>query len=103
MVLNIDTSDYDTLYYYLNESVNTSIGSNLFMLLAVYRYKLCLYNQISVYALLSLNALNIFFLVFPFEYEVYEYYISIFMNGRGVPAQGLLPPGIYGYEKDEYG
>lgn len=26
----------------------------------------------------------------------YEEYISIFMNGRGVAAQGLLPPGIYG-------
>ena len=27
----------------------------------------------------------------------YEEYIAIFMNGRGVPAQGLLPPGIYGH------
>jgi ABC-type transport system substrate-binding protein len=26
----------------------------------------------------------------------YEEYISIFMNGRGVAAQGVLPPGIYG-------
>ena len=30
----------------------------------------------------------------------YEEYISIFMNGRGVPAQGLLPPGIFGFEAD---
>ena len=29
----------------------------------------------------------------------YEEYISIFMNGRGVPAQGVLPEGIYGYDK----
>lgn len=29
----------------------------------------------------------------------YEEYISIFMNGRGVPAQDLLPPGIYGFEE----
>lgn len=28
----------------------------------------------------------------------YEEYIAIFMNGRGVPAQGILPPGIYGFE-----
>jgi ABC-type transport system substrate-binding protein len=28
----------------------------------------------------------------------YEEFISIFMNGRGVAAQGLLPPGIYGYD-----
>jgi len=33
----------------------------------------------------------------------YEEYISIFQNGRGVPAQGLLPPGIYGHESDKAG
>lgn len=33
----------------------------------------------------------------------YEEYISIFMNGRGVPAQGILPPGIFGYESGEQG
>lgn len=27
----------------------------------------------------------------------YEEYIAIFMNGRGVAAQGLLPPGIFGF------
>lgn len=27
----------------------------------------------------------------------YEDFISIFMNGRGIPAQGPLPPGIFGY------
>jgi ABC-type transport system substrate-binding protein len=26
-----------------------------------------------------------------------EEYISIFLNGRGVPAQGPIPPGIFGY------
>jgi ABC-type transport system substrate-binding protein len=28
----------------------------------------------------------------------YEEFISIFMNGRGVAAQGVLPPGIYGVD-----
>ncbi|SJM91735.1 ABC transporter substrate-binding protein [Crenothrix polyspora] len=28
----------------------------------------------------------------------YDEYISIFMNGRGLPAQGFLPPGIVGYD-----
>ncbi len=28
----------------------------------------------------------------------YEEYISIFVNGRGIPAQGPIPPGIFGYE-----
>ncbi len=28
----------------------------------------------------------------------YEEYISIFMNGRGIPAQGPIPPGIFGYK-----
>ncbi|NJA88764.1 ABC transporter substrate-binding protein [Rhodocyclus tenuis] len=28
-----------------------------------------------------------------------EEFISIFMNGRGVPAMGPLPPGIFGYEE----
>ncbi len=27
----------------------------------------------------------------------YEEYISIFRNGRGIAAQGVIPPGIYGY------
>jgi ABC-type transport system substrate-binding protein len=29
----------------------------------------------------------------------YEEQISIFRNGRGIPAQGIIPPGIFGYEK----
>jgi len=33
----------------------------------------------------------------------YEEFISIFMNGRGVAAQGLIPPGIYGYAEDQAG
>ncbi|MDR3393165.1 MAG: ABC transporter substrate-binding protein [Sulfuriferula sp.] len=28
----------------------------------------------------------------------YEEFISIFANGRGIPAQGPIPPGIYGYD-----
>ena len=27
----------------------------------------------------------------------YDEYISIFLNGRGIPAQGPLPPGLFGY------
>jgi ABC-type transport system substrate-binding protein len=33
----------------------------------------------------------------------YEEYIDIFTNGRGVPAQGVLPPGIHGHEEGEAG
>ncbi len=33
----------------------------------------------------------------------YEEYIAIFMNGRGLPAQGLIPPGIYGFEDNKAG
>ena len=33
----------------------------------------------------------------------YEEYISIFANGRGVPAQGPLPPGIFGHIENEAG
>jgi len=33
----------------------------------------------------------------------YEEYISIFLNGRGVPAQGPIPPGIFGYVDGEFG
>lgn len=32
-----------------------------------------------------------------------EEFISIFMNGRGVPAMSPLPPGIFGYEEGEGG
>lgn len=30
----------------------------------------------------------------------YEEYIQLFMNGRGIPAHGPIPPGIFGYEKN---
>lgn len=33
----------------------------------------------------------------------YEEYIAIFMNGRGVAAQGVLPPGIFGFAEGEEG
>jgi ABC-type transport system substrate-binding protein len=33
----------------------------------------------------------------------YEEFISIFLNDRGIPAQGPLPPGIYGYQSGEAG
>lgn len=32
-----------------------------------------------------------------------EEYISIFMNERGIPAQGPIPPGIFGYAEGESG
>ncbi len=33
----------------------------------------------------------------------YEEYISIFANGRGIPAQGPLPAGIFGHRSEEQG
>ena len=33
----------------------------------------------------------------------FEEYIAIFMNGRGVTAQGLLPPAIYGFAEGQAG
>ncbi|MCA3129972.1 MAG: ABC transporter substrate-binding protein [Betaproteobacteria bacterium] len=33
----------------------------------------------------------------------YEEYITIFANGRGIPAMGPLPPGIFGYREGEAG
>jgi oligopeptide transport system substrate-binding protein len=33
----------------------------------------------------------------------YEEFISIFLNGRGIPAQGPIPPGIFGYQDGEKG
>ncbi|NOX08483.1 MAG: ABC transporter substrate-binding protein [Gammaproteobacteria bacterium] len=33
----------------------------------------------------------------------YEEYISIFMNGRGISAQGPIPPGIFGFRQGEEG
>ncbi len=33
----------------------------------------------------------------------YEEYISIFANGRGIPAQGPIPPGIFGHSKGKTG
>jgi len=33
----------------------------------------------------------------------YEEYISIFLNGRGIAAQGPIPPGIFGFKDGEAG
>lgn len=33
----------------------------------------------------------------------YEEFIAIFLNGRGIPAQGPLPPGIFGHREGEAG
>ena len=33
----------------------------------------------------------------------YEEYISIFQNGRGVPAQSIIPPGIFGHVAGKQG
>jgi ABC-type transport system substrate-binding protein len=33
----------------------------------------------------------------------YEEYISIFVNGRGIPAQSPIPPGIFGYDDSPEG
>lgn len=33
----------------------------------------------------------------------YDEFINIFANGRGITAQGLLPPGIFGYQEGEAG
>ncbi|WP_243750708.1 ABC transporter substrate-binding protein [Thiomicrorhabdus marina] len=32
----------------------------------------------------------------------YEEYISIFLNGRGIAAQGPVPPGIFGFDEGSY-
>ncbi len=33
----------------------------------------------------------------------FEEYISIFLNGRGIPAQGVIPPGIFGFVEGDAG
>ncbi|MDH3980637.1 MAG: ABC transporter substrate-binding protein [Gammaproteobacteria bacterium] len=33
----------------------------------------------------------------------FEEYISIFLNGRGIAAQGMIPPGIFGHAEGEAG
>lgn len=66
---------YENVYYYMNEILNTSIVANVFMLLAVYRYKLCLYNKVSVFALLFMNVLNLTFLSIDVSYEIYDIYM----------------------------
>ena len=33
----------------------------------------------------------------------YEEYVSIFLNGRGIPAQGPIPPGIIGFRDGQAG
>ncbi len=33
----------------------------------------------------------------------YDEFVSIFRNGRGIAAQGPIPPGIFGYQKGETG
>lgn len=81
--------NYESVYYYMNEILNTSIVTNVFILLAVYRYKLCLYNKVSVFALLSLNVFNIVFMTIDVGYEIYHIYSYIFTHALMVPTAML--------------
>ena len=65
IVCNVEIGDYLKVYYVANETLGAPIVSNLFMLAACYRYKLCWYNKVSVYGLLLLNLINILAIATP--------------------------------------
>ncbi len=78
-------NNYESFYYYMNEILNTSIITNIFILLVVYRYKFCMYNKVSVVGLLGLNVFNIFFMSLNFEYEYYNIYCMWFNHSIMIP------------------
>ena len=73
---NIEISNYLKVYYVANETLGAPLVSNLFMLAACYRYKLCWYNKVSVYGLLLLNLINILAITTPLGDDSYYTIIS---------------------------
>ena len=78
-------NSYDSIYYYMNEILNTSILTNVFILLACYRYKFCLYNKVSVFGLLAMNGFNLIFMSLNLEYEAYNIYCMWFTHAIMIP------------------
>ncbi|MCS5622491.1 MAG: hypothetical protein NZ735_00835 [Candidatus Marinimicrobia bacterium] len=68
---NIEVGNYLKVYYVANETLGAPLVSNLFMLAACYRYKLCWYNKVSVYGLLLLNLINILAITTPLGDDSY--------------------------------
>ena len=69
---NIEVGNYLKVYYVANETLGAPLVSNLFMLAACYRYKLCMYNKVSVLGLLLLNVINL--LAINTALGEYQYY-----------------------------
>ena len=76
---------YWIVFFYMNEVLNASILTNVFILLACYRYKLCAYNKVSVFGLLSMNCINMMF-IGSNDLEVYGY---IFTHAIMIPLAVL--------------
>ena len=57
--LDLNDSNYIKIYYTANEVLGAPLITNLFLLGACYRYKLCMYNKVSVLGLLLLNVINL--------------------------------------------
>jgi len=65
----------------MNEVLNASILTNVFILLACYRYKLCTYNKGSVFGLLSMNVINLMFI----GSDCHEVYGYVFTHAVMIP------------------
>jgi len=64
---------YLKMYYVANELVSTSL--NVFILLVCYKMKLCWYNKVAVFGMLSLNLVNFIALLTPLGHE--NYYATV--------------------------
>ena len=70
--LNLNDDSYIRIYYTANEMLGAPLVTNLFLLGACYRYKLCMYNKVSVLGLLLLNVINL--LAINTALGEYQYY-----------------------------
>lgn len=84
--VSITTDSYKLAYYYMNEVLNAGIVANVFILLAVYRYNLCLYNKVSVFGLIAMNIVNIIFIGDDGTSDFYTFYGYIFTHAIMIPT-----------------
>jgi peptidoglycan/LPS O-acetylase OafA/YrhL len=73
--LQLNDDNYTRIYFNTNEIIGTPLIGNLYMLGTCYRYKLCLYNKVSVLGLLLLNILNL--ITINTSLDEWEYYSAI--------------------------
>lgn len=82
------SDNYSYAFYYMAEIFHTSIVANVFFLYIIRKNKLCLYNKVAVFGLLTMNLVNVMVLTFDDYGDSlnYDLYCSIFTHAVMIPT-----------------